>query len=149
MKKNDFKILLPYLVIAIFIFMINTKVLLIAYIPSASMEPTIKSGRFVLNTRIFSNIEREDIVVFKQGNVYMIKRVIGLPGEILEIQDNKIYINGKKINCSYSKEDMETDDIKIKIPHDSYFLMGDNRNDSLDSRYYGPVSVDRIKAKKI
>lgn len=149
MKKKDFKVLLPYLLTAILIFLINTQVLLISYIPSESMEPTIKTGRFVLNTRIFQRIERDDIVVFQHDDIYMIKRVIGLPGETLEIKNNQIYIDGKEISCPYIKEPMQTENMKIKIPKDSYFLMGDNRNNSLDSRYYGPIQGDKIKAKKI
>ena len=75
----------------------------------------------------------------------MIKRIIGLPGEKIEYTDNKLYIDGK-----YVKEDfkhMETMDFSTTLGEDEYFIMGDNRTNSTDSRIFGPISRDEIIGK--
>lgn len=147
-KKEDFKIIITSICISLAIFLINTQVLMLSLIPSSSMEPTLKVGHIVINNRLYRDLNREDIVVFEQDGVYMIKRIIGLPGEILEIKSNEVYINGEKLECSYIKEPMVTEDFYIKIPENEYFMMGDNRNNSKDSRYYGTININKIWAKK-
>ena len=109
-----------------------------------SMKPVLENGDVVLANRIVYNAskpKRGDIIIFKpKGNVnshYYIKRIIGLPGESVEIVENSVYINGKKL-----KEDYQTskiDDVgivneKMKLGNDEYFVLGDDRENSEDSR---------------
>ncbi len=93
----------------------------------------------------FSDVERFDIVVVDEGDEYLIKRVIGLPGETIEYRDNQLYVNGKKVKENYSSE--KTDDFKVKVSKDSYFVLGDNRTNSLDSRYFGAFKRKKILGK--
>ncbi len=148
-----------------------TKVIIVnAVIPSASMETTIMTGDRVIANRLeytFGKAERYDIAVFKfpdSPNILYIKRVIGMPGETVEIRDNEIYIDGSSepLKDSFVNGDMFTSDAIYRVPkagdsiedfknniyeitlydkdgdglfdEDCYFMMGDNRNNSADSR---------------
>lgn len=112
------------------------------------MNPTLNDKDIMILNEIsygFSDIVRFDIVVVKEENEYLIKRIIGLPGEKIEYKDNKLYIDGK-----YVKEDfkhMETMDFSTTLGEDEYFIMGDNRTNSTDSRIFGPISRDEIIGK--
>ena len=92
-----------------------------------------------------NKLERFDIVVIETGDTYIIKRVIGLPGETIKYQDGKLYINGKKMKDPYYKNENTSDFESVKIPENHYYVLGDNRSDSIDSRIIGPVSLDNIK----
>ncbi|MFM1525067.1 MULTISPECIES: signal peptidase I [Helcococcus] len=126
-------------------------------------EPTRISGSSMLNTlhdndRVLVNkitmklspIKRKDIIVMKfDENKDYIKRIIGLPGEYIQIIDGKVYINGKVYEEPYINEQYtETiNGFEWKLGHNQYFVMGDNRlpNGSTDSRVFGPINLDRIK----
>ena len=111
-------------------------------------------GRFYLQNEIMilnkiglkSGIDRFDIVVVKTDNNRIIKRVIGLPGESVMYEDGKLYINGKYVEDSYSLS--ETKDFEnIVLKEDEYFVLGDNREVSKDSRMIGPVKKEQILGK--
>ena len=112
------------------------------------MNPTLNDKDIMILDEIsyrFSEIERFNIVVVKEENEYLIKRIIGLPGEKIDYNDKKLYIDGK-----YVKEDfkhMETMDFSTTLGEDEYFIMGDNRTNSTDSRIFGPISRDEIIGK--
>ena len=92
----------------------------------------------------FKELERFDIVVIETGDTYLIKRIIGLPGEIIEYKKGVLYINGKKMKDPYYKKNNTTDFESVKIPKGHYFVMGDNRSNSIDSRIIGVIDKEDI-----
>jgi signal peptidase I len=121
------------------------------YIPSESMMPTLKPGDRVLVNKLsyrLHPIHRGDIVVFKRppgegGDPAikdLIKRVIGLPGDTIETVNNQVWINGQPLNEPYLVAGTATTSlVKHKIAPDEYFVMGDNRTNSKDSRFIGAI----------
>ena len=120
--------------------------LVITEVEGASMENTLHNGDNLIVDKLsyrFRDPERFDIIVFPfqyQTNTYYIKRIIGLPGETVQImEDGSIYINGEKMEESYGREVIQPETIgraaePIILGEDEYFVMGDNRNNSSDSR---------------
>ncbi len=119
---------------------INEKVIIKAEVPTGSMENTIMTGDCVLGFQLaylFSDPKRGDIVIFPwpdNPEITYVKRIIGLPGETLEIKDGAVYINGKALQEDYLKEEMIGTYGPYEVPEGCYFMMGDNRNPSSDSR---------------
>jgi len=128
---------------------------------ATSMLPTILDGDHILVNELiykFSSPQRLDVVVFKyprNESQYFIKRVIGLPGETIQIRAKQCYINGQAVQEKYvihagnSPEDYpELDNFgPLTIPADSFFVMGDNRDWSMDSRTFGPIKRSKILGK--
>lgn len=136
---------------------ISNFIIVNAKIPSGSMENTIMPGDRILGNRLAylnSDPERFDIIIFRypdDESQLFIKRVIGLPGETVEIRDGSIYINGsdEPLQDVNIKEPMEGSFGPYTVPEDCYFVMGDNRNNSKDSRYWENtfVTKDEILGK--
>ncbi len=114
-----------------------------------SMVPTIQDGDEALLTKMYFSIKRGDIVEAGPNEAYpnIIKRVVAVEGDHVYVKDGKLYINDTEDtldpNAIYDTE------FDITIPKDYYFLMGDNRNESADSRYFGPVHKDKIRYKVV
>lgn len=161
MKKkvlNWLKETLETLVIAfVLAFVIRTFVVQGFWIPSGSMEPNLQVGDRLLAYKLFyglDKVERGDVVVFRyplDPKKDYIKRVIGLPGDVVRIENKRIYVNGKPLDESYVihgdswMRGYPRDDYgPAEVPADSLFVMGDNRDFSADSRYWGFVPEDNL-----
>ena len=146
--KKILKEYLPYVVIIILVLVIKSNIVAPIRVNGRSMNNTLKDGDIMILDIIgyrTSKLKRFDIVVVDNGKDYLIKRVIALPGEEVEYIDNKLYINGKQIKDNFGKG--KTKDFKTKVSKNSYFVLGDNREDSLDSRYYGAFNKKKIIGK--
>ena len=133
---------------------ITTFLIVNAKVPTGSMKNTINEGDRVIANRLsylLSDPERFDIVVFKfpdNEKEYFIKRIIGLPGETVEIKDGKVYIDGsdEPLDDSFIAEPMIPEaDAVYEVPENCYFMLGDNRNNSADSRRWVNKYVKREK----
>ena len=162
--KIDWKreLLINGLIIAcafVAVWLLDTFIIINAVVPSGSMENTIPSGARVIGSRLSYNDstpERYDIVVFHypdDESQLFVKRVIGLPGETVTIIDGKVYINDETepLDDSFILEPMEGSFGPYVVPEGCYFMMGDNRNISLDSRYWVNtfVAEDKILGKAL
>ena len=164
-SKNPFlSEILSYvkIIIAAFIiaFIFTQYIIVNAQVPTGSMKNTIMEGDRLIGFRlsyIFSKPERGDIIIFKYPDdetQNFVKRVIGVPGDVVQIIHGTVYVNGEELDEPYLKEPMddnETEETYV-VPEGHYFVMGDNRNDSLDSRYWKTsiyVSEKKILAKVI
>ena len=135
--------------------LINFFIIVNSTVPTGSMENTIMAGSRMLGFRTaywFSEPKRGDIVVFKypdDPSELFVKRIIGLPGETVEIIDGQTYIDGEPLEEDYINEDYWYTDTDSEdygpyyVPEDSYFMMGDNRGNSKDSRKWTNKFVDR------
>lgn len=160
-EKNPVKdivdFMLPIVIAVILALLLKTLVFANAVVPSGSMLSTIEIGDRIVASRlayITNDPQRYDVVIFKYPDderQNYVKRIIGLPGETVEIKDGTVYVtqtNGKTIQL---RDDFVTyctpvgDYGPYKVPEDSYFMMGDNRNDSEDSRFWDNKFVKKKK----
>ena len=143
------KEILPYVLIIIAVILIRTFIITPVRVDGASMDQTLEDGQILLLYKL-ANVDYGDIVVLdekKEGEI-IIKRIIGMPGDTVSIRNNTIYVNGEEVEEDYAYG--ETSDYEeITLDDDEYFILGDNRPISKDSRYFGPVKEDEIIGKVI
>lgn len=136
---------------ALIAYVLTTYIIANSTVPTGSMENTIMSHSRVLGSRLtykFSEPERGDIAIFRYPDdkeegitTYYVKRIIGLPGETVDIVDGRIYINGSDtpLDEPYLHEEMDMygkDHLHYSVPEGHYFMLGDNRNNSNDARFW-------------
>lgn len=166
MKKYNWRRLLSVVVLAIVLAVFFRSVLFASYVVDGeSMEPTLYDGNLLMvNKMIYnlSDVNRFDVIVFhaNEDDDY-VKRVIGLPGDELEYKDDKLYVNGEYVEEDFlngyvqaSNSWPTTDNFTLEettgeetVPEGKLFVMGDNREDSLDSRSFGFISTNQIVGK--
>ena len=113
--------------LTLLVFLFLRCVLLIGYVPSASMEPTLKENSFIIGTRIYSDLSVGDIVVFRHNSVLMVKRIAAGPGDVIDLSQISFMENLVPPDRGWEC---------ITVPDGCYYLLGDNQSDSLDSRYW-------------
>jgi signal peptidase I len=122
-------------------------------VEGSSMEPNLHNGqRLLINKIAYKNPERGDVIVFPPPHIAnsdkdFIKRVIGLPGELIEIKDGVVYVNDLPLDEPYIVDDAGIDMVLKAIPDDEYFVLGDNRSNSSDSRGGWTVPGEDIVGK--
>lgn len=142
----------------VFSLFIRSNVAVAALIPTGSMLPTIQLQDRIIVEKVsykVQDIERGDIVVFdppeyvQEKGPDWVKRVIGLPGEKVEIKNGVVYINDNPLIEGYLLEKPEYDYGPMIVPNDTYFVLGDNRNDSRDSHYWGVLPKENIVGRAV
>ena len=144
--KKIGKEIIPYLVIIILVLLIKAFIFTPVIVNGPSMMTNLHDKDIMILDKIgmkINGINRFDIVVIQTSQSKILKRVIGLPGEIIEYKDNKLYINDKEVEDPYPSQ--ITGDIERQlIPENTYYVLGDNRTDSVDSRILGPIDKNKI-----
>lgn len=160
--KEFFRDFIGYIITFAIIIVIFTFIVAFHPIAGNSMVPTLEEGNIVVVNKFYKHLfdlKRNQIVIVKKDSKTYIKRVIGLPGENIYFKNNTLYINDKGFKEEFLANDVTTYDYKLtdycgeelckdgKIPKDYYFVLGDNRNDSKDSRSvsFGLVHKDEIE----
>ncbi len=165
MKKSVFREYFESLIVAVILALfVRTWVFQAFKIPTGSMEPNLLVGdHLIVNKMTFTSVRRGDVVVFKfpkEPERDFIKRVIGLPGDKIELKRKTVYVNGQALTEPYAhfleapraetaavSDDVRQDYGPVTVPSDQYFMMGDNRDNSEDSRYWGFLPKNYVKGK--
>jgi signal peptidase I len=155
-NKGIIKEVFSYVLIILAVVAIRVFIFDPVRVDGPSMDTTLSDGEIIILNKFEyrrKDIERYDIVVIKVDGKKIIKRVIGLPNETIEIKGNNVYADGELLNNSFASTKTDDFDLSqiglVKIPGDSYFVLGDNRDVSLDSRYseVGTIKKEQIVGK--
>ena len=139
--KEKIKEVLPYVIILVAVILFRTFVATPVIVNGPSMQETLHTNDILILRRT-SKINRYDIVVANHNGDKLIKRVMGIPGDKVKCVSGIIYVNNEEVsNYGYGTS---FDFAQVILGENEYFLIGDNREDSLDSRYFGPVEKSNI-----
>lgn len=131
----------PYILVILMVVIIRTFIITPVRVNGSSMEPTLYENEILILEKYHRSFKRFDVIVIKYGSERLVKRIIGLPGEHIEYKNSMLYVNGEYIAEDFLTEstlDFDIRALKIDtVPENTYFVMGDNRNNSTDSRILG------------
>jgi len=153
-KGSALRELLETLILTVITYLLVRTFLFETYrVVGQSMEPTLQQDQRLIVSKLTYRLhepQRGDIIVFhdpQDPSRNLIKRIIGLPGETLEIRNGQVFINEQQLNEPYLTSYSARSEAPVPIPDGYYFVMGDNRNNSSDSLSWGALSADRIVGK--
>ena len=138
---------IPYVVIILVVILTRTFIVTPVRVEGTSMYPTLKDKDIILLKKYDQNYQYGDIVILNYMKTKLVKRIIGVPGDSIEVVDGKLYINMKKVDDPYSSITADFSLLELgysKIPEGYYFVMGDNRSASSDSRMIGLIKKSDI-----
>jgi len=132
--NKKIKFIIEISIIGMIVFFINTFLFQLCFVRGESMTPTLKDKQVLIAKKFNLQIKKNDIVVVKTGGKVIIKRVVGTPNDRINIIDGYLYVNGEKFDDKYIQDygDMNGE---ITLKSNEYFILGDNRNASIDSRF--------------
>jgi signal peptidase I len=133
-------------------FIVQTWVLQGYKVFGSCMEPNLCTGERLLGSKLalIGGVHRGDVVVFRpphKPDTAFIKRIVGLPGEVIEIRNNRVYVNNHELREPYLHRQWHDDRAPERVAPDKVFVMGDNRDNSNDSRMWGELPIENIQAK--
>jgi signal peptidase I len=142
---QQIKLVLKIIVIGFIVFLITHFFIQLCFVNGNSMQPTLNSGNIIIIKKFDLSIKNNDIVVIRKNKKTLIKRVVGIPNDKIIIKDDTLYVNDLKFDnriTSYSGNAKE----EITLADDEYYVLGDNRSNSIDSRYeeIGIIKKDEI-----
>lgn len=142
LKIIDKSLIMLFVLSLITLFM--SELFCVMRVTGSSMYPTYRDGDIVTANRFYKKINRNDIIIFYHGNgkfikTKYIKRVIAIPGDTIIIQDDMVYVNGEMIEDKFAPTSFSDMEKEILLRDNEYFVLGDNRDNSSDSREFGPV----------
>lgn len=146
---------LETILLAVVLFLVINAISARIRVDGNSMEPSFHNGNYVIVNRMayrWGEISRGDVIVFPSPENHdedLIKRVIGLPGDRVRIQDGFLYVNDVRIDEPYIRAPMASDLREVRVPQGRVYVMGDNRNNSSDSRRWGPLDIEVILGKAV
>lgn len=146
--KKIIKEVVPFIIIIIAVFLVKHFVITPVQVSGDSMYSTLKDGDIMILNKIgykIGGLHRFQIVVVENNDSLLIKRLIGLPNETIKYEDNKLYVDGEYVEESFLSDDAITGDFEVEVPEDCYFVMGDNRSVSFDSRELGCFDISKIQ----
>lgn len=144
--KSVVKEYVPYLLLGVILALTIRLFISPTVVVGESMEGSLHDGDYLIVNKLAYSLDKPDygdVVILDAedvpGHDIYIKRVVGLPGDIIEVKDGELIRNGEVVKESYAKEKMESEDMTVTIPEEEVFVLGDNRNHSMDSRLIGTL----------
>ena len=145
---DKIKYLFGIIIIGFIVFFISNFFIQICFVNGESMEPTLKGGQMIFINKIDKSIKANDIVLINKDEKNIIKRIVGIPNDSVEIIDNYIYINNNRFDDNYIQDKGNLIN-RIVLSENEYFVLGDNRQHSIDSRFneIGIINKNNIIGK--